>query len=73
MNEMMDRLGVDAVAAARHQRGTAFAEARMACIVCRSAGECRRWLDSEPGAPEPSDFCANMAFFRACRRERAVS
>jgi len=69
MGEMMERLGVDPLAAARHQHGASFTQARTNCLLCRSTTECRRWLDGVPGAEHPSLYCPNMPFFEACRRQ----
>ncbi len=69
MGELMERLGVDPVAAARHQHGASFAQARTKCILCPSSRKCRQWLDGIPEAADPSHYCPNMAFFRMCMRQ----
>ena len=69
MGEMMERLHVDGAAAARHQDGVSFAQARTNCILCRSTVQCSRWLEGAPGAEHPSRFCANIAFFETVMRE----
>ena len=68
MGEMMERLDVDPLAAARHQHGSSFTQARTNCVLCRSSSECRRWLDGAPDAEHPSQFCPNMSFFERCLR-----
>lgn len=69
MSEMMERLGVDGAAAARHQHGVSFAQARTNCILCRSTVKCSRWLEGAPGAEHPARFCANVAFFEKVLRQ----
>ena len=68
MGEMMERLGVDPLAAARRQHGTAFVQARTTCLLCRSSSDCRRWIEGAPEAEHPSRFCPNMPFFESCLR-----
>jgi hypothetical protein len=76
MDRMMERLGVDAAAAARVEMGMAFHKARTRCIGCCRERQCRDWLArSESGAPrEPPQFCSDGEFFRRLRpRVRRVS
>jgi hypothetical protein len=70
--EMMDRVGVDPGAAAREGHGSAFAAASRRCLMCRSAEECRIWLD-EGGAARPPAFCPNAAFLALARSEARAS
>ena len=69
MDRMMVRVGADASAAARLDKGMAWYEARVACIECPSKRECLDWLARFPGSasPQPPEFCRNSEFFRSCR------
>jgi hypothetical protein len=69
MDRMMVRVGVDACAAARLDRGMARYEARLACIECASERECLAWLARSPGSasPQPPEFCRNSEFLRSSR------
>lgn len=68
MADMMDRLDVDIVAAARLNHGNAFANARTTCLLCRAARDCDRWLHGDEGGRRPEEFCGNFAFFARCSR-----
>ena len=68
MSEMMERLEVDGAAAARHQLGASFAQARTTCLLCRSTADCSRWLRGAPDAEHPSRFCPNIAYFEMFSR-----
>ena len=73
MSDMMDRLDVDAVAAARHQRGRTYAEARSNCLYCPFARECARWIHGAADARSPAEYCPNAAFFGAFQRGRETT
>lgn len=68
MNDMMDRLDIDQVAAARHQQGRAYAEARTNCLHCRFARECARWVQGAADAESPARYCPNAMFFATFQR-----
>jgi hypothetical protein len=70
MDRMLERLGVDLVAAARLEKGMAWYEARSQCIACHSESKCQEWLKRAAVQPimGPPDFCHNAAFFRRCER-----
>lgn len=69
MDRMMDRLGVDAVAAARQARGWPYARACRTCLGCPVVSLCSRWLDSaDGGAATTPDFCPNAALFDEWRQ-----
>lgn len=65
MHEMMDRLGVDAAALARHRHGQTYAEARQMCLSCPSGDACARWLGQGNGAPGKPTFCPSLSSFEA--------
>jgi hypothetical protein len=69
MDRMMQRIGIDAAAAARLEKGMAFYKARTRCIGCFRERQCRDWLArSEIDAPgEPPAFCSDAEFFRRLR------
>jgi hypothetical protein len=69
MDRVMERVRVDAAAAARLDKGMAWYEARLACIECSSERQCLDWLACLPGSPspQPPEFCHNSDFFRSCR------
>jgi hypothetical protein len=63
LDRMLERLGIDAVAAARLDGGMARYEARTKCIGCCRERQCSEWLArSAPG--EWPEFCCNAEFFR---------
>lgn len=59
--EMIERGCVDPGAAAKEDRGSAFAVAARLCLQCPHASACRNWLDSSVPGPAP-DFCQNAAY-----------
>jgi hypothetical protein len=66
MNRVIERLGIDPLAAARRAAGAEMKRARDVCLGCLSDRECRAWLE---GASDPSrlaEFCPNAAYFTAC-------
>jgi len=65
MDEMMERQGVDLVAAVR--AGEGFVKARANCRDCKDEGACRAWFLERSG--EPAEFCPNGAFFAALKSE----
>jgi hypothetical protein len=68
MDTMMERVGVDPVAAARDSEGTAWYEARSRCIACCSGRQCRDWLSQTPATSKPPPFCHNADFLNRCKR-----
>lgn len=72
MDDMMERLDVDVLAAARHRRGEAYAEARSKCLYCPFARECTRWMQDAAGARGPASYCPNALFFEAFQRHKAT-
>jgi len=66
MQQMMDRLHVDALAMVRLRNGDAYAEARSRCLLCTQSDECLRWLD-KGGLSTWPDFCPNLELFNTCR------
>lgn len=68
MHEMMDRLGVDALAFARLRQGEVYAEARARCTFCSNADTCLAWLASDPPKGTSASFCPNMPLFESCLR-----
>jgi hypothetical protein len=71
MDRMMERVGVNAAAAARIDKGMAWYEARTKCIACCSDRQCRDWLArSEAQAlSEAPKFCHNAEFFVVVGKE----
>ena len=66
MDRMMERVGVNAAAAARVDKGMAWYEARTKCMACCSERQCRDWLArSEVQAPGPAQLrrrrCAEVS------------
>ncbi|HWV82650.1 MAG TPA: DUF6455 family protein [Hyphomicrobiaceae bacterium] len=68
MHEMMDRLGVDALAFARLRDGEAYAEARARCLFCARADMCLSWLASDAPREMAASFCPNVPLFESCQR-----
>jgi hypothetical protein len=64
MDEMMEKQGVDLVAAVR--TGDGFVRARDNCRKCQSEGACRDWFLET--ADTHADFCPNADFFAALKR-----
>jgi hypothetical protein len=69
MDRMMERVGVNAAAAARVDKGMAWYEARTKCIACCSERQCHDWLarPEAQASSEAPEFCHNAEFFRYCR------
>jgi Family of unknown function (DUF6455) len=73
MDAMMEKVGVNPLIAIRRDAGASWSEARMRCIDCVSAGECREWLDAAV-CDQPHDapqFCPNRGFYESCLRHRS--
>lgn len=68
LDDVMERLGIDPATAVRLESGTAFAEARRACIDCPQDRKCAAWLDASIILEAPPVFCPNAGFFAACGR-----
>ena len=64
MDRMMRALGVDAGAAARKDRGEAFAKARTECLNCGASHRCQEWLEAPKVIVSPPSFCPNASFFQ---------
>lgn len=60
LHDMMEGLGVETAALARHEVGKAFYFARTSCIGCVKAGICARWLALPPESRERPEFCPNI-------------
>jgi hypothetical protein len=67
LDEMMERLEVNPVRAARRRGGLALAQARSRCLTCTSKHLCRFWLDQAGATPETPEFCPNAVFLESCR------
>ncbi len=63
MERMMQVLGVNEAAAARSDRGEAFARARTVCLNCTASRECEVWLDAARRVVCAPSFCPNAIFF----------
>jgi hypothetical protein len=68
MQQMMDRLSVNALALVCLRNGDAYVEARSRCLLCNQGDECIRWLDTRNGPNSGPDFCPNLEIFSACSR-----
>lgn len=64
MERMMRVLGVDEAAAARRDRGEAFARARTVCLNCTASRECDVWLGAARRVVCPPRFCPNATLFQ---------
>ena len=73
MDDMMEWLDIDVVAAARHRSGQAYAEARSNCLHCPFARECTRWMQGAAGTHSPASYCPNALFFEAFQRHKATA
>jgi len=69
MDRMMQKRGVDALAALRVDGGLAFIEARAKCRYCLHEDVCRHWLATEAPTTLP-DFCPNARFFQVVTDRR---
>lgn len=68
MDETMEAAGVDLLTAVRASE--AFVAARSKCRACLNEAACRNWFLAGAGKPQQlSEFCPNVEFFRACKRE----
>jgi hypothetical protein len=68
MNRVIERLGIDLLAASRRAAGAEMKRARDVCLGCLSDRECRAWLEGACSASRLSEFCPNAAYFAACAR-----
>jgi Family of unknown function (DUF6455) len=59
MDAMLDRLGIDTLAAIR--QGEAFIQARAHCRTCHCVGACRDWFLEDQETP--AEFCPNAGLF----------
>jgi hypothetical protein len=69
MDRMMERVGIDAAAAARLEKGVALYKARTRCIGCCRERQCSDRLarsDSDASGAPP-EFCSDAEFFRRLR------
>lgn len=62
MGEMIDRLGIDLVQAARQDLGTRLDQVVRGCRFCAHAEQCQAWLSGMSTA-DRRDFCPNAALF----------
>ena len=65
MDEMIEAQGVDLLSAVR--AGDDFARARDNCRKCQYEDACREGFLEKSG--KPAEFCPNVDFFRALKRE----
>jgi len=66
MDDMMQVVGVDLLAAIDVDGGRSYVRARTNCRSCTCRIVCREWLmQHSTGAPQ--DFCPNVDFFRAVK------
>lgn len=63
--KVIDRLGLDRLALARLENGSALAEVMRNCIDCSSVDQCRAWLAADANAVPPPN-CPNRHLFEAC-------
>jgi hypothetical protein len=68
LQEMMQRLDIDAGVLARLRSGDAYAEARSRCLFCGTGDKCLRLLEQSGEGARP-EFCPNLALFESCRRK----
>lgn len=68
MDDMVEVVGVDVLAAIDVDGGQSYIRARAGCRQCTCTDVCREWLAANSqGAPQ--DFCPNANFFRAVKGE----
>ena len=68
LGEMMERMGVDAVALGESRLGLDLADATKACARCSKVGVCEKWLAGQGGGEDPNTFCLNSALFDEHKR-----
>ncbi len=68
MGEMMERMGVDAVALAESRLGLDLVEAARTCARCGKVGTCESWLAGKAEGADPNAFCPNSALFDEHKR-----
>ena len=64
MDDMMQVVGVDILAAIDLDGGESYVRARANCRGCTCKSVCRDWL-GEHSQGTPPEFCKNANFFRA--------
>lgn len=70
MDDMMQVVGVDLLAAIDVDGGQSYIRARANCRGCTCEHVCRNWLAQHSHA-EPQEFCPNTGFFRAAKGDGA--
>lgn len=68
LNDVMERLDVDALELVRLRQGDAYCDARKLCIECTHAAACLSWLGSPPAPGESPAFCPNLPLLDRFRR-----
>ncbi|MBN9073238.1 MAG: hypothetical protein J0H34_16910 [Rhizobiales bacterium] len=63
---MMERMGVDQLAAARKCHGTVLAKARKTCLACPFHRECSDVLEGGGDIAGLIRSCPNAGFFKEC-------
>lgn len=64
MADMMERLGLDPVAASQHRLGLSFAGAIRTCLRCDAGEVCCDWLKrASVHLEHPPAFCPNAPLF----------
>jgi len=66
MDDMMQVVGVDLLAAIDVDGGQSYVKARANCLSCACTFVCRDWLAGH-SQDAPPDFSANAGFFRAVK------
>ena len=67
MNQVMARLGIEPLVAARSGQGLDMIEARDRCVACKSYHNCARWIDAAIVLSSAPVFCPNTQIFTAWR------
>ncbi len=70
--DMMRRLGTDALELVRLRRGEAYDEVLQNCLDCRHGAKCLAWLEHETSLEAVPDFCPNIDIFRQCSQATAT-
>jgi len=67
MDDMMQVVGVEVLAAVDVDGGGSYIRARAACHGCTCEHVCRDWLAEHSEGQQPQAFCPNANFFRAVK------
>jgi len=68
LQDMMERLDVDAMKLVRLRQGEAYEAARTTCLHCNQATRCVDWVELNRDPMARPEFCPNLPLLERVRR-----